>query len=401
MQFSHWQAIRIVAGREIRAALRTKPLVITLVLVLVALVGGAIWMSFRVGSDEAPAEKPEFTVTQGIDAEALDRAAGGSFEVTPAPDREAAQQWVADGDTMAALIDSGDERLELLVHGAPPPSVTAAVDSYVDQTALAQALAARGVDPADVESALHPAQLTVTDVSPEAAEMESAGPEQFVSAATAVGGTIVIFFIVLLCAGMIGGRVTEEKSSRIVEIILATIRPIDLLAGKLLGNLVVGLVAAALFIVVGVAAAQLIGITEIFSINYGIVPMLLVSFILAMLFYGSLYAAAGSMVARTEDLQTTSMPIMLLVFLSMYAPLFGAGSLDSPVMTALGWIPPMSITTVPVHYGTGTWGLAASIASLGLAALVTLGAVLLVARIYRNSILRNGKKLSWRAALKG
>ena len=212
---------------------------------------------------------------------------------------------------------------------------------------------------------------------------------------------MVIIFLVFLFAGILGGRVTEEKASRIVEIMLATVRPIELLAGKLLGNLIVGVIGAALFLAAGGVALAVTGLAEDFDFDWSVLPMLIACFILGMLFFGSLYAAAGSLVARSEDIQSTQMPIMMLMYVAIFAPTFGLNNLDSTLMQVLSWIPPSSLTVAPLQLAAGNWSGWQVAASLAVSAVITAGILALVARIYRNAILRNGQKVSWMAAIRG
>ena len=127
--------------------------------------------------------------------------------------------------------------------------------------------------------------------------------------ATVLIGAMVVVFSVMTFAGLIGGRVTEEKSSRVVEIILSSVRPVDFLAGKILGNTIVGFLATLLILGGGAISLAATGLASDIELDYGLVAVLLVGEILGLLFFGSLYAAAGSMVQRTEDLQSTQTPV--------------------------------------------------------------------------------------------
>lgn len=217
---------------------------------------------------------------------------------------------------------------------------------------------------------------------------------------TALAGVSIIIFTVMLFGANIGGRVTEEKSSRVVEIILAAVRPLPFLAGKVIGNVIFGFLATAILLAVGIAALFAAGLTDGITIDWSLVPILLVSWLLGMLFFGSLYAAAGALVQRTEDLQSTQMPVLLLIMAAMYVPLFGWHSTDSTWMQVFSWIPPFSIFTAPLSYAAGDFTLVQLVASLAIAALAVVVVLWLVARIYRASILNNGQKMGWIQALR-
>ena len=129
------------------------------------------------------------------------------------------------------------------------------------------------------------------------------------------------------------------------------------------------------------------------------IPLLIMGFILGMLFFSSLYAAAGSMVSRTEDLQSTQSPILILMMATTYAAMFGAPNTSSTIVQVLAWIPPFSTGLAPISYAANNMSLVQLVASYALLAAATSITLWLSARIYRGSILHNGRK-GWVSALR-
>ena len=166
---------------------------------------------------------------------------------------------------------------------------------------------------------------------------------------TVLFGVAILIFFIMLFAGNIGGRVTEEKSSRVVEIILSSVRPLDFLTGKLLGNLLVGLVGTIVILGAATLALWASGLLTEVNLDLTVVPILVLAFILGLLFFGSLWAAAGAMVSRSEDLSSTQTPIMILVLGVIYAPAFGWSALQSTIMQVLAWLPPFSLSVAPLQ----------------------------------------------------
>ena len=119
-----------------------------------------------------------------------------------------------------------------------------------------------------------------------------------------------------------------------------------------------------------------------------------------MLFFSALYAAAGAMVQRTEDLQSTQVPILILLLFSAYIPAFGWTNTASSWMQVASWIPPVSIFTAPLTYAAGDFSGAALAGSFTLALAATVVVVWLAARIYRRTILNNGRVSKWSEALR-
>mgnify|MGYP001757832918 FL=1 len=226
------------------------------------------------------------------------------------------------------------------------------IDGLADAYARTEALTELGVSPADYEAAAPQIDVVAVDVD-EAAGEDTDSESSFARLFTALIALSVVVLSVITFAAQVGSRVTEEKSSRVIELILASVRPLDFLAGKLLGALAYGFLATALLIIVGAVAVQATGLLEGIDFDWSIFPILLVAWLLGMLFFGGLYAAAGAMVQRTEDLQSTQMPILLLLMASAYVPAFGWSATGATWMQVMSWIPPFSIFAAPLSYAAG------------------------------------------------
>lgn len=386
---SRWKAVRTVTTREIQVAVHSKGLIITAVLTLVAVVGVILGLSLIGGDDE---DRPDLVVT-GVDAGAVSLVLGDSAEVTSAPDRDAAVAAVKDDGKDGALVRDSSG-FELVSDGTADPVVASAAQVAASAVAQDEALAAVGVNQDEFTAALPNATVRGTDVSDEAQE------DRLPAIVTTMMGTMVVLMFILTFAGNVGGRVTEEKSSRVVEIILATIRPLDLLAGKVLAMLIVGFAGTAVILAAALGTMAATGMLSDVDLPPETMVVLLVAYVLGMLFFSALYAAAGALVSKAEDLGSTQMPVLLVFFIAMYPPLLGWGSLDSTPMQVLSWIPPMSLGLAPMQYAAGNFSVLQLAASFLILALVTVLVLLLVARIYRSGILNNGRRLSWFRALR-
>ncbi|MGO3186513.1 MAG: ABC transporter permease [Corynebacterium variabile] len=387
-KYSRADAIRTVTGREIQVAMRSKGLIITAAIVLVVVVGGVFLISWLNSRDE---DNPSLAVA-GVDETAVTAVVGEGIDVTSVDSRDAAVDAIKDDGKDAALVRDNDV-FTLIADGTPDDALVAA--SQVAASAIAQndALDAVGVDPGEFAAALPDATVETVDVSDEATD------DTQPAVVTTMLGTMVILTFIMTFAANVGGRVTEEKSSRVVEIILATIRPLDLLIGKVVAMLIVGFVGTAVILgaaLASMAATEMLADVDLDPATLGI---LMVSYILGMLFFSALYAAAGSLVSRAEELGSTQMPVMLLFFAVMYPPIFGWSAMDSTVMEVLAWVPPMSMGVAPMQYAAGNLSLLGLAASFLLLAVATLLVLMVVARIYRGSILNNGRRLTWMRAL--
>lgn len=388
-RYSRLDAIRTITAREIQVALRSKGLIATAAIVLVVVIGGVFLISWLNSRDES---NPSLVVA-GMDETTVSSIVGDGIDVSSVPDRDAALTAVKDEGKDAALVRDG-EGFELVADGTPDDALAAAAQVAASAVAQNEALDAVGVDPAEFAAALPDATLNTVDVSDDSSD------DTLPAVITTMLGTMVILTFIMTFAANVGGRVTEEKASRVVEIILATIRPLDLLIGKVVAMLVVGFVATAVILGAAVGAMAATGMLGDINLDPATLGVLLISYILGMLFYSALYAAAGSLVSRAEELGSTQMPVMLLFFAAMYPPICGWSALDSTVMQVLTWVPPMSMGVAPMQFAAGNISMLQLGASFLLLAASTLMVLVVVARIYRGSILNNGRRLTWMRALR-
>lgn len=211
---------------------------------------------------------------------------------------------------------------------------------------------------------------------------------------------ILFFFTTISTGNMIASEVTTEKSSRIMEILITSVSPLNQMFGKIIGMFLVGLSQIAVFAIVvigNVMMPQNKAILADFNLNlsdvstevlvYGFIFYLLGYFLFAVLF-----AAIGSIVSRTEDLAQAVMPITMLTLAAFYIATFSFGAPNSMLMKISSFIPFFSPTTVIVRIGVGdiaTWEIWVSILILVVSILVF---GWLSAKIYRTGVLMYGKR---------
>ena len=394
--YSPLHTILTTAKREIQILFSKKSVILTLVIMLVgilAAVGIASWQK-----DKDPEGKTTPVAVVNVDKHMLE---GAGLEARDVTDRAEAENLVRDGEVDAALV-AENGTWQVISDGTPDMSVMSTVNALAESYSQAAALEELGISPADFQAAAPQINVEAVDIANiDAGKDDAASEQDFTRLMTAFVLLMLIVFMVVTFAAQVGSRVTEEKSSRVVELVLAAVRPLDFLAGKILGNLIFGLIATAILFGVGFAAVQFTGLLDDVSIDWPILPVMFVSYLLATLFFAGLYAAAGAMVQRTEDLQSTQMPVLLLLLASAYVPAFGFANTDATWMQVASWIPPVSIFTAPLTYAAGDLTALQLVASLALAAVATVAVVWLAARIYRRSILNNGKTTKWSEALRG
>ena len=219
----------------------------------------------------------------------------------------------------------------------------------------------------------------------------------------------IAFIGVLLLYGQLFGYglwvatgVIEEKSSRIVEMLLSAIRPRQLLAGKILGIGVLGLCQLLAIAGFAIGLGTATGAIEVPGTAIGAAALDIGWFILGYAFYASLFAAAGSLVTRIEELQNVIVPINLTILVSF---IISVGSLQDPnstIAVVASILPVSAALAMPVRMVLGAapgWQIALSLTLLigSAIALVPIGA-----RLYEGAVLRTGSRVklrdAWRAA---
>nr|VDG62654.1 putative ABC transporter, permease component [Streptococcus thermophilus] len=383
--YSSWHTISTTAFREMQILLRSRGVLTTIGILLVAIIGAIGFFTWQTNKDDEGADKTVAIV--GTDEQLFD---GTDLDTRTAADRAEAEQLVRDGEIDSAIVVDGST-WDVIADGIPDQTVMSTVEELAQAQQHAGALQSLGVDPAEYDAAAPEIQVNALDVEHDAKGAE----DQFIRLMTVLFGLFLLIFTVILFAAQVGSRVTEEKSSRVVELVLASVRPMDFLAGKILGAVAFGFLATVLLLGVGAIGLQVSGLGDDFTFDWSILPIMLAAWLLAMLFFGALYAAAGAMVQRTEDLQSTQSPVLILLMISAYVPAFAWSNTDAAWMQVLSWIPPVSIFTAPITYAAGDFTGLQLAASLLIALAATVAVVWFAARIYRRTILNNGRKGKW------
>ncbi|MEV1290632.1 ABC transporter permease [Pseudonocardia sp. NPDC049635] len=387
------RAVLLVARREFRAQVVKRSFVISNVIVLLVLAAGVVGFSMFSGSGE-PERSTVGVVgdaSLGAAVEAAADRAGTPVEIRPLGSADEGRAAVEAGDLDVALVPDATGAAAI-VDSELPAGLGGVLDAVLAGQARDAALTGLGVDPDVVAQQTPPAVLTVDALDPP-------DPEAGQRTALSVAALFLLFGQILGFGTYVAMGVVEEKSSRVVELLLSTIRPLHLLWGKILGIGAVGLLQLALYGVVGLAAGLGTGLLTLTGTAVGVFAGVLGWFVLGFAFYAVLYAAAGSMVSRQEDVNSTTTPLMLSLFLLYGAAFYHLSSPESPLTTVLAWVPPFSAILMPLRIADGSASTVQIVVTvlLMLAATGVLGWV--AARVFHRSVLRTGARVPWREAL--
>jgi len=306
----------------------------------------------------------------------------------------------ADGETQvrSGSLDaavSGDAAApDVAVKDSLNPTVAATLNALVKQVALTRALQASGANPAEVEGKVAAASIHLQLLDPNAAEKTS---RQVVGVFVA----ILLYVSLLLYGQLVAQGVVEEKANRIIEILLSTVRARELLFGKVLGIGLVGLVQLAVLAVVALVTISRYQVVSIPNVGAASVIGGLVWYVLGFVFYALIFAAAGSMVSRQEDVASVTGPVSMIAVGAYLSFFWVVANPNNTLAVIMSVIPPFALVIMPGRIATGDatlWQIAVSI-TLTILAIAALNVQ--AARIYTNSVLRIGTRVKLVQAWRG
>ncbi len=353
------QAAWLVAEREITTKLRSKAFLISTGVLLLLVLGTVLFggISSKMGGFGGETKV-------AVVAETADHVNSEAFEVVKVADRAAAEQAVLSEQVDAAVVPGGDTPVGLTVLAADSPPMS-----------LVQAPPA----------------------SPQVELLKPTTENPMLAYFIAIAFGIVFMMSAITFGTTIAQSVVEEKQTRIVEILLATVSARTILAGKILGNSILALgqvIAIAALTSVGMLATGqdlLLGELGTALIWFAIL------FAFGFVLLASLYAALASLVSRQEDVASAVSPVMWLVMIPYIAIIMF--NTNVKVLAIMSYVPFSAPVGMPMrlYLGTAEWW--EPVVSLGILVVAIAIVWWLGARIYERSILRTGAKVKLKDAL--
>jgi ABC-2 type transport system permease protein len=337
---------------------------------------------------------------------------GSEPEVTSIDDPDAAADRVRTGELDGLLTISRDPSGELIFSYLSGDELLGStrqlVQQAADDIAVSDRLSRAGVElSADMVTSPAAFEAEAVDAG-EGLTEEDFGPALLVAYALVIG----TFMAILTYGNWVAQSVAEEKSSRVMELLITAATPRQLLAGKVLGTgaagltqyLAVLLAAAAAFVVsrplgesLGIAAGQ---IPDLPSFTPGQILALAAFFLGGFLLYCTLYAATGSMVSRQEDVQQASGVLVVVAMVGYFASFAALNAPDAEWAAILSLVPFFSPYLMPVRMLLSTPPLFEVVGALVLLVLTLLAAIWIAARIYSAGVLLYGQRASFRQVLR-
>lgn len=294
---------------------------------------------------------------------------------------ESARKALLNGELDAVLSES-DDGWTLLVNGSSDgPNATLLRDA-VSSAQLVQNADQMGISITDLQQGT---AVAVEDAS--AQEGISSSLQQML----ALGFGLIFYMAVVLFGTGIAQSVVGEKESRIIEILAAMVPLWQLLIGKIIGTSLVAFIQIALF--AGAAAVGLqfvdvgIDLSSLTTALLWFIPFFAIGF----LALACVWAIAGSMAARTEDLQSTSLPLTLGLALVLFAPMLFEGQW----LVGASYVPLFSSVLMPVRALAGDLVWWEPVIALALVLLFCILCLLIGDRLYRKSVMHTSSVMTW------
>jgi ABC-2 type transport system permease protein len=346
---STYAAAKVVAAREIRVKLRDKTFLFSTLFFLLFAIGGTVLPAVFSGGS------PAVAVADPATAAVLQQS---DLKVRVVADDAAAEQLLRDGDVDAAVLAGP----EVIAMQERPGEVV---------TALSTAPPVRLLDPDAVDPVL--AFLVPFALA------------------------FVFFFTSFLFGLQIAQSVTEEKQSRIVEILVASVPTRALLAGKVAALGLLAFVQVALIAITALIGARLAGLDRgVLHLLEPTIGWFLAFFVVGFVMLAALWAGVGALASRPEELNGVSQPLQMAVMLPFFAVIF-LGE-NEPAMRILSYIPFSAPIAMPKRIFEGeaaTWEPFVTLLIMAVTAVALLAAG---ARVYEGSLLRTNGKTSWATA---
>lgn len=424
--------ILIIIQREFLKRVRTKGfiiLTITMPFIMAALVFVPLWLS-SIENDEQ--QKVAVIDPTGVYAKALKASKSFAFSAQPVITEEMRSE---DSPYDAVVAISGDlvknnGKVTIYSHKEIPGNLLDYIQSKLNETVQKQKLEATGI--AGLDKIIDDAQR---DVNMKTVKWSKEGDEQASSTYVAiiVGGifTLLIYIFVITYGGMVMQSVIEEKTNRIIELLVSSVKSFQLMMGKIIGVMLVGIAQMALWGVMlsiimtvasvgfGVSQAQSIAagqpmpsptmnmsqdtqelLTAIVNLPYAEIGlMFIIMFVGGYLLYSSFFAATGASINEQEDANQFVVPITMITLFGLYAAMYSIENTDGPLAFWASLFPLTSpiVMMIRIPFGVPLWQELLSIALLYASAFLM---IWIGGKIYRVGILMYGKKPSIKEIIK-
>ncbi|MCC9204142.1 ABC transporter permease [Arthrobacter sp. zg-Y769] len=380
----------IVTLREVMVKMRDRTYLLSTLVTLLLIAGSVLfnaYMSAR-GSDHtvAVADSAATEIIAAADAAGSENDGNTSFEAVTADSPDAALQLVRDEEADAALLQDEDGSWTLTGKDEIDSGLRGPVSEALTGYVISTNAAAAGTTAAELTAGSELGEALLEG------DTEQAG----IAAVVGFAFSFLFYMATILFGMAIATSVLEEKQNRVVEI-LATAIPIrQLLYGKVIGNTILAVVQLALYGGVALLALNVTGTADMVGSIIPVSGWFLVFFLIGFLILAAGWAMLGAMASRSEDLNSSSTPVMAVIFAALFAGMFAKGQL----LVIASFVPVISSVAMPIRMLNSNVPLWQTFAALAIALAAAYILLNFAAKIYRRAVLQSGGSLTLRKAMK-
>ena len=385
-----WTLTWLVVRREIRERGRARSFWVASVLLLVAVAAAAVIPALLAGGQSTVRVGVVGSSVPALSATAREagRISGAKVIVEVLPNVSAAKAGLRSGKLAAVLV--GDT--EVLINKASVTGGSSAASILAEIGGL-QRLYAQLPPAAAAAIARHGIALPVRSLSPPTRSLATR--------ITGLTAAILIYVIIVTYGIRITIGVGEEKASRVVEVLLTTLRPVQLLAGKVIGMGLLALAQIGSVVAVYLVLGHAVGSPNVRGADTATVLMAGLWLVLGYAFYCTAYAAAGSLINRQSDAYNAALPLqipLILAYVLTYSVIYASSV--NPFFHVLAFIPFTAPIAMPVLVAVGAAPAWQVVLSAAIILAATVGMARLAGTIYERAILRTGSRLKVRQVLR-
>lgn len=396
----------IILGHTYLEKMKSKTFIITTALMLLLVVAAANFQTiadFFVGGED---EKDQIAVIDHSDTlfepyKQSVEAANDSLELIPYDSSEDAGKAAVEEEEFAALVvmqmnEEGRPEATYYANNITDSFTQSVLEEQLQQIKVALSIEQAGFDEQAIQEIYAPVNFETVALDQDAKTLE----EMFQAQGIVYVMLFFMYMVVILYGQMIAQDVANEKSSRVMEILISSASPVTHMFAKIFGVALVGLTQ--IFLLVGVGYTLIISRKEelvgsfldevgLVDIPIDLIIYAIIFFLLGYMLYATLAAMLGSLVSRSEDVGQLIMPMIILIVIAFLVAIFGLRAPESTIVTISSFIPFFTPMVMILRIGMLSlpiWEIGLSIVIL-IISIIILG--LIGARVYKGGVLMYGR----------
>lgn len=396
----------VILGHTYLEKLKSKTFIITTALMLLLVVAAANFQTiadFFVGGED---EKDQIAVIDHSDTlfepyKQSVEAANDSLELIPYDDSEDAGKAAVEEEEFAALVvmqmnEEGRPEATYYANNITDSFTQSVLEEQLQQIKVALSIEQAGFDEQAIQEIYAPVNFESVALDQDAKTLE----EMFQAQGIVYVMVFFMYMVVILYGQMIAQDVANEKSSRVMEILISSASPVSHMFAKIFGVALVGLTQILLLVGVGYTlissrkeelAGSFLDEVGLVEIPVDLIIYAIIFFLLGYMLYATLAAMLGSLVSRSEDVGQLIMPMIILIVIAFLVAIFGLGAPESTIVTISSFIPFFTPMVMILRIGMLSlpiWEIGLSIVIL-IISIIILG--LIGARVYKGGVLMYGR----------